>query len=87
MPPKNQVVIYAPPSGRGSKKNKRKKSKTKVQTLAMVSIPRRRKPKTKTPRMLGGETAVRQYMLAMRNPFSPDALGVRVVDSVCINLS
>jgi len=27
--------------------------------------------------------AIRQYMYALRNPFSPDALGVRVVDSVC----
>lgn len=28
-------------------------------------------------------TAIKQYRLALRNPFSPDALGVRAVDSIC----
>lgn len=28
-------------------------------------------------------SAVKQFQLALRNPFSPDALGVRVVDAVC----
>lgn len=75
MPTKRQVVVLTRqrPKPRRQRRNKR---------VQMIVQQKRAKP---IPGISGLATdrAVRQFQMALRNPFSPDALGVRVIDSVC----
>ncbi len=80
MPPKaNQVVLYR---AKPTRKPKPRGMKKAVRTVQFVTMPKRKK-KTGPRKMPSMAQAMRQYQIAIRNPFSPDALGVRVVDGVC----
>jgi len=62
-------------------KSRRKGRKAQRGNLQMVQVVRARAPRPR--RVPYTDSAVRQYRLTLRNPFHPDAMGVRVVDSVC----
>lgn len=49
--------------------------------MTMIALPKRKKRSKSGTKPMGA--ALRQFQLALRDPFSPDALGVRVIDSVC----
>lgn len=76
MPP-NQLVVYQRQPGK--KKGKRKARRP----VPFVARPRRKKQRPRPKRMNGAGSAIKQYQYALKYPFSPDALGARVVDAVC----
>lgn len=77
-------MVYTGRPQSSVRKRKPRKMKGAVRNVQFVTMPKKRK----RPRNIGAGQksmagALRQFQLALKNPFSPDALGVRVVDAVC----
>lgn len=80
MGKQNQIVVYAQPQKKKKKSGKKKKGQ-KQRMVQFITQKKPRRPQSRGVRSMS--QALQQFQLAMRNPFSADALGVRVVDAVC----
>ncbi len=78
VPAKNQVVVYTTPQNGPKNKKKKRAPRGPIRNLVVL-----RKPKKANRPRINASGAMRQFQLALRNPFSPDALGVRAIDAIC----